>query len=135
MPGDGVKRRKRRLGEESMKPMPALTTSASAAAPTEMSRPRVPAHAVDADALAVQEVPLPAPARVLPLSERQVQGQAWEPWLDEVAMAKFFCVSTRTVRRWQHAGMPSEKYGGLRRYRLSACEGWLRRGPGEERSA
>ncbi len=71
-------------------------------------------------------------ATVVPLAERQVEGLGWEPWLDEAAVARYFGVSTRTVRRWQHAGMPSAKYGGVRRYRLSGCELWLRGREGEE---
>jgi hypothetical protein len=47
-----------------------------------------------------------------------------EPWLSERLLAGQFGVSTRTVRRWRVAGMPSRVFGGVRRYRLSECERW-----------
>jgi hypothetical protein len=47
-----------------------------------------------------------------------------EPWMSERAVALQFQVSTRTVRRWRAAGMPSRVFGGVRRYRLSDCETW-----------
>jgi hypothetical protein len=47
-----------------------------------------------------------------------------EPWMSERALALQFEVSTRTVRRWRAAGMPSRVFGGVRRYRLSECDGW-----------
>jgi hypothetical protein len=56
-----------------------------------------------------------------------VRGQgaaAWEPWLDEHAVARHYGVSTRTIRRWRASGMPSRTFGGVRRYRLSECESW-----------
>ena len=56
-----------------------------------------------------------------------VRGQgstAWEPWLDEHAVARHYGVSTRTIRRWRACGMPSRTFGGVRRYRLSDCEHW-----------
>lgn len=51
-------------------------------------------------------------------------GQAWEAWVDEIAVAHHFSCSARTVRRWQASGMPSRLIGGLRRYRLGDCETW-----------
>ena len=48
----------------------------------------------------------------------------WEPWLDEGIVARHYGVSTRTIRRWRRIGMPSRVFGGVRRYRLSDCEGW-----------
>ena len=54
-------------------------------------------------------------------------GGMWEPWLDERAVAGHYGVSTRTIRRWRTAGMPSRVFGGVRRYRLSECERWHRR--------
>ena len=62
---------------------------------------------------------------VVVASPLRTDGSAlWEPWLDERAIARHFGVSTRTVRRWRMAGMPSRSIGGVRRYRLSACESW-----------
>lgn len=49
---------------------------------------------------------------------------AWEPWLDEGMVARHYGVSARTIRRWRRIGMPSRVFGGVRRYRLSDCEGW-----------
>lgn len=48
----------------------------------------------------------------------------WEPWLDERALATYYGVSTRTIRRWRAGGMPSRVFGCVRRYRLSECEHW-----------
>lgn len=48
-----------------------------------------------------------------------------EPWVTETALARYFAVATRTVRRWRAKGMPSATIGGTRRYRVSACEAWL----------
>ena len=61
---------------------------------------------------------------VVALPRRADGSTVWEPWLDERAIARHFGVSTRTVRRWRVAGMPSRSIGGVRRYRLSACESW-----------
>ena len=117
-----------RGGEECAEAIRALTPVGEPPAPPDLSCPTAAERYVSAE-------PPVSSGRVVILPERRGQGQTWEPWLNEAAIARFFGVSTRTVRRGQHAGMPSEKYGGLRRYRLSACEGWLRRGRGEERSA
>lgn len=51
-------------------------------------------------------------------------GDPWESWVDERRVARHFGVSDRTVRRWTAAGMPSRRYGGSRRFRLSQCEAW-----------
>jgi phage terminase Nu1 subunit (DNA packaging protein) len=61
---------------------------------------------------------------VLSFPQRRQDGEVWEPWLDEKAIARHFGASTRTVRRWMRDGMPSRLIGGLRRYRLSQCEDW-----------
>ena len=61
---------------------------------------------------------------VVAFPERLVDGEVWEPWVDEDVVARHFRTSARTVRRWRARGMPSKKVGGLRRYRLSACEAW-----------
>lgn len=57
-------------------------------------------------------------------TRRDENGQPWEAWIDETAVARHFSVSARTVRRWTADGMPSRRFGGLRRYRLSDCESW-----------
>lgn len=51
-------------------------------------------------------------------------GVKWEPWVDDDAVARYFGVSVGTVRRWRREGMPSRRFGGSRRYRLSECEAW-----------
>jgi hypothetical protein len=61
---------------------------------------------------------------VLSMPSRPGGSGAWEPWLDERALAHHYGVSTRTVRRWRVRGMPSRVFGGVRRYRLSDCERW-----------
>jgi phage terminase Nu1 subunit (DNA packaging protein) len=63
-------------------------------------------------------------AQILPFPERQRDGVVWEPWVDERQVARHFDVSSRTVRRWRDQGMPSQKVGGLRRFRLTECERW-----------
>ena len=55
---------------------------------------------------------------------RRGRAVAWEPWLGEAQVAGHYGVSTRTIRRWRRIGMPSRVFGGVRRYRLSDCEGW-----------
>jgi hypothetical protein len=64
---------------------------------------------------------------VVALPLRAEESIVWEPWLDERAVARHYGVSTRTVRRWRAAGMPSRSIGGARRYRLSECEHWHER--------
>jgi phage terminase Nu1 subunit (DNA packaging protein) len=66
-------------------------------------------------------------SNVFALPERRHQGDPWEAWVDENTIARHFSVSTRTVRRWMHDGMPSRSIGSLRRYRLSQCEDWHER--------
>lgn len=51
---------------------------------------------------------------------------AHEPWVGEEGVGAFFGVVPRTVRRWRRRGMPSQKLGGVRRYRISLCEAWLK---------
>src|SRR4051812_43528057 len=51
-------------------------------------------------------------------------GAAREAWVNERAVATYFSVSTRTVRRWRRAGMPSRLFNGARRYRISEVERW-----------
>lgn len=65
-----------------------------------------------------------AGARIIPFPERQRDGEVWEPWVDENRVAAHFGVSTRTVRRWRDAGMPSQAFGRSRRFRLTQCERW-----------
>jgi phage terminase Nu1 subunit (DNA packaging protein) len=63
-------------------------------------------------------------AQILAFPARVREGETWEPWVDERKVAQHFGVSTRTVRRWRLAGMPSQPFGGSRRFRLSQCERW-----------
>jgi hypothetical protein len=63
-------------------------------------------------------------AAVLVLPPRPRDSAPWEPWLGESAVARHYGVSPRTIRRWRAKGMPSRLFGGVRRYRLSECEGW-----------
>jgi hypothetical protein len=66
-------------------------------------------------------------AAIIQFPERRDEnGQLWEAWVAEVAVARHFSASPRTVRRWRAAGMPSRLIGGLRRYRLTDCEAWHR---------
>jgi hypothetical protein len=62
--------------------------------------------------------------QVLRFPRRYVDGELWESWVDEHALARHFSVSTRTVRRWRSTGMPSLLVGGVRRYRISEAERW-----------
>jgi hypothetical protein len=62
--------------------------------------------------------------RVIPFPERRVDGEAWEPWVDEKVLARHFGVTGRTVRNWRAAGMPSRLIGGARRYKISDAESW-----------
>jgi len=57
---------------------------------------------------------------------RLPDGDRWEPWVDETALARHLGVSTRTLRRWRAAGMPSQRMRGSRRYKVSQAEHWLR---------
>lgn len=64
------------------------------------------------------------PGEVVRFPRRHVDGELWEPWVDEQALARHFSVSTRTVRRWRAMGMPSRLIGGVRRYRIGEAERW-----------
>jgi hypothetical protein len=65
------------------------------------------------------------PGTVFPFPARYNEhGVRWEPWCDEGAAARHFGVSGATVRRWRKLGMPSRRFGGARRYRLSECDAW-----------
>ena len=70
-------------------------------------------------------------AKIIQFPPRINEGELWEPWLTEKAVALHFGVSERTVRRWRLVdGMPSRLFRGSRRFRLSQIEAWDR-----ERSA
>lgn len=73
-------------------------------------------------------------ATVLALPARAKAAAAREPWLGEDTIARHYGVSTRTIRRWRRIGMPSRVFGGVRRYRLSECEGWHERRSNERPS-
>jgi phage terminase Nu1 subunit (DNA packaging protein) len=60
-------------------------------------------------------------------TRRAEDGELWEPWVAEAALARHFGVSGRTVRRWREEGMPSHLIGGSRRYRISQAEAWHER--------
>jgi len=64
--------------------------------------------------------------KVVRFPRRYVDGEPWEPWVDAHAVARHFSVSTRTVRRWRVAGMPSLLVGAQRRYRIGEAERWHR---------
>jgi hypothetical protein len=57
-----------------------------------------------------------------PLRDRAAGG--YEPWVGAEALARHYAVSTRTVRRWRLAGMPSRLVGGQRRFRIGETERW-----------
>lgn len=64
-------------------------------------------------------------ARILRFPERRVAGEVWEPWVDAHTIARHYGdVSTRTIRRWRLAGMPSRMIGGQRMFRISETETW-----------
>jgi hypothetical protein len=62
--------------------------------------------------------------RVIAFPDRWHGAERWEPFVAEATVARHFSVTTRTVRRWRLAGMPSYAIGGCRRFRLSECEAW-----------
>jgi hypothetical protein len=70
------------------------------------------------------EARLTSHATVLAFPARRDGAVTWETWLSERAIARHYAVSARTIRRWRQLGMPSGVFGGVRRYRLSECEGW-----------
>lgn len=47
-----------------------------------------------------------------------------EPWVTGRQVLEYFNVSQSTLDRWTKAGMPCERIGGVRRFRLSECEEW-----------
>jgi hypothetical protein len=55
-------------------------------------------------------------------------GTQLEALLDEHAVAKFYCVSLATVRRWRwlRTGPKFHKIGALCRYRMTDLEAYLR---------
>jgi hypothetical protein len=67
-------------------------------------------------------------AQVIAFPARKRGGGRWEPWVPESIVARHYDVSTRTVRRWREAGMPSRMMGSSRRFRLSEIEAWHARG-------
>ncbi len=58
------------------------------------------------------------------LFEPARRARSREPWLTDEALALYFSVAPRTVRRWATAGMPSRRFGGARRFRISEAERW-----------
>jgi phage terminase Nu1 subunit (DNA packaging protein) len=66
-------------------------------------------------------------SNVIAFPQRKIEGETWEPWTDERNVAGYFGVDPRTIRRWRKNGMPSEIFGGVRRYRLSECQDWHRK--------
>jgi hypothetical protein len=65
-------------------------------------------------------------------SEREsVANTQLEALLDEHAVAKFYCVSLATVRRWRwlRTGPRFHKIGALCRYRMSDLEAYLHSTP------
>jgi hypothetical protein len=67
-------------------------------------------------------------AQVIPFPPRQRGRERWEPWVTDAVVARHYDVSTRTVRRWRKAGMPSRMFRSCRRFRLSEVEAWHARG-------
>jgi len=51
-----------------------------------------------------------------------------EPWLSKRQIAAHFGFSTRWVEVRVREGMPSEMFGGQRRFLASQCEEWLLKG-------
>lgn len=49
-----------------------------------------------------------------------------EPWLRKAGIAKHLGFSTRWVEMRLRDGMPSELWGGERRFRVTDVEAWLR---------
>lgn len=65
--------------------------------------------------------------QVLTFPARWVDGDPWEPYVDERTIARYFGVSERTIRRWRSQGMPGDLKGGARRYKIGLCEQWHER--------
>lgn len=62
-------------------------------------------------------------AAVVPLTARSTT----EPWLTKAQLADRLQVSTRWIDYQRSAGMPSAKWAGVVRFRLSEVEAWLER--------
>jgi hypothetical protein len=71
---------------------------------------------------------------VVPFPRRYVGGEVWESWVDERALARHFSVSTRTVRRWRAAGMPSMLVGSQRHYRATTRRATCSQNGGDRRA-
>jgi excisionase family DNA binding protein len=48
-----------------------------------------------------------------------------EPWMTKAQIARHLKVTTRTVERWQHEGLPFHPVRGVNRYRASEVDGWV----------
>ncbi len=48
-----------------------------------------------------------------------------ERWLSKKMIAEYLGVTVRTVERWQHAGLPHRRVGGVNRYRASEVDSWM----------
>jgi hypothetical protein len=48
-----------------------------------------------------------------------------EPWVSKRQIAAHFGFSTRWVELRVREGMPSQLFGGHRRFRVSECEAWV----------
>lgn len=76
-------------------------------------------------------------AEVLELGAARLRRQASqgvEPWLTKQQLAGHLQFSTRWIEARTREGMPSELWGGQRRFRVTAVEDWLRRRTCEEQS-
>jgi hypothetical protein len=49
-----------------------------------------------------------------------------ERWVNKRELAAHLRYSTRWVEQQHHLGLPSEMFGGQRRYRISEVESWLK---------
>lgn len=61
----------------------------------------------------------------LPLREQ-------ERYVKRPELARLLGVSESTVKRWMRAGLPSEKWGGARRFLPSRCVAWVRSQQGRD---
>lgn len=61
-------------------------------------------------------------AQVIPFPRQQV----YEPWVTAKQVMTHFQISLMTVDRWVAKGMPCEKFGRKRMFKLSECEAWAR---------
>lgn len=62
--------------------------------------------------------------QIIAFPPRRRGSVQWEPWVSDIIVARYFSVSTRTIRRWRTKGMPSKMLGSSRRYKLSEVERW-----------